>query len=398
MNVITLTQELIRIPSLNPMGRDVDGPPYFENRLTDFLQSHLKELGIPVERQPVMPLRDNLFARIEGRGSLREMLLLLEVHQDTVPVDGMSISPFDAIVADGKIHGRGACDVKGGMAAVLAALSEIAQSDAIDQPTIVVAMTINEENGFDGIRHVCQLAQSGDSRLLPRLPDFAIVTEPTELNVVVAHKGTVRWRCHTKGVAGHSSEPSAGVNAIYRMGEIVCGLRDYAKQGLPANIEHPLVGCPTLSVGMVYGGISVNTIPDHCTIEIDRRTVPDECADAAYEHALRYLEQQLGTGGVQQETPFLSAPGLSSRHNQALAAALSDVCRRNGAAGDQRGVSYGTDAGPLAAEGVPTVVFGPGSINQAHTKNEWIETDSLESAVQILVDFCQNGARALALP
>ena len=395
-DVVALTQELVRIPSVNPMGREVDGPPYFEDRLTDHLQQLIEQLQLPVERHIVMPKRDNLITRLEGIGKSRESILLLEVHQDTVPVDGMTIPPFEAALANGRILGRGACDVKGGMATLLTTLARLQETAHDDRPTIVAAFTINEENGFDGIRHLCETTNRGKSHLLPRLPDAAIVTEPTELDVVMAHKGTVRWRCHTDGVAGHSSQPDKGINAIYRMSEIVRAFRDYATRGLPTDQQDPWVGGPTLSVGTIHGGISINTIPDRCTIEIDRRTLPNESPPSAYQHALEFLSKHASAEGVTHDAPLLQAPGLSTECNQALAASLSESCHRLDAPGKFTGVSYGTDAGPLSTFGVPTVVFGPGSIAQAHTKDEWIDTDSLETAVTILVDFCRRGSKAWA--
>ena len=124
-DVVALTQELVRIPSVNPMGREVDGPPYFEDRLTDHLQQLIQQLQLPVERHTVMPKRDNLITRLEGIGESRESILLLEVHQDTVPVDGMTIPPFEAALTNGRILGRGACDVKGGMASLLTTLARL---------------------------------------------------------------------------------------------------------------------------------------------------------------------------------------------------------------------------------------------------------------------------------
>lgn len=398
MDVAELTQQLVRIPSLNPMGRDEHEAPYLETRLTHFLEQYLSDLGLPVERQPVFPQRDNLLTRLEGRGQLADKLVLLEVHQDTVPVDGMTVPPFAAEIRDGRIYGRGTCDVKGGMAAVLSAALRLARQPAANQPTVVVAMSINEENGFDGISQLCQAWEGGTSELLPRAPDIAIVTEPTEFDVVVAHKGCVRWKCRTTGRAAHSSMPSAGVNAIYRMAPVIAELARYAESGLPVGRDHPLVGGPTLSVGMIHGGVSVNTVPDHCEIEIDRRLVPDEDPEAAVEHVLAYLAERGITDGVVHERPSIAAPGLSSDQNQALASALARACQRRGVGGRLRGVPFGTDAGPLSLADVPTVVFGPGSIDQAHTKDEWIATDALPPAVDILVDFVQHETPALFRP
>ncbi len=390
-DVLALTQQLIRIPSVNPMGRPLQGPNYLEGRVTDFLQQWAVERQLAWERHTVLPGRDNLLMRLDGRGASRDRIVLLEVHQDTVPIEGMTIDPFGAATEGQRIFGRGACDVKGGMAAMLTTLARLAQSPSTTHPTIVLACTVNEENGFDGVRHVCQLWPHGSSRLLPRQPDVAVVAEPTELDVVIAHKGTVRWRCHTTGRAAHSSNPGAGINAIYRMQPVLAALQEFHEQQLAQYPAHPLLGRPTLSVGTIQGGLSVNTIPDRCTIEIDRRLLPGEVPTEAYAQVSHYLSKQLGEEAApQHDVPFLTSPGLPSGPNQELAEVLSQSARRHAGRGECLGVPFGTDAGALAAAGVPSVVFGPGSIAQAHTKDEWVDIQQLRQAVDILMDFCQR--------
>jgi acetylornithine deacetylase len=391
-DVVHLTQQLVRIPSLNPMGRPLQGPEYLEGRMTDFLEQWARQQGLVCERHTVMPGRDNLLLGLPGRGPASQRLILLEVHQDTVPVEGMTISPFAGEREGERIYGRGACDVKGGMAAMLTTVARLQQDGSATHPSIVLACTVNEEHGFDGVRHVCRLWTAGNSALLARQPDLAIVAEPTELDVVVAHKGTVRWRCHTLGRAAHSSNPAAGDNAIYRMQPVVRALQRYAEQQLPQHTPHPRVGPPTLSVGTIQGGLSVNTVPDRCTIEIDRRLLPHESPAEAYDQVCGYLAEQLGESAAVHDPPFLSAPGLSDERNQQLAEQLSRHARHRAGAGRCVGVPFGTDAGALAGAGVPCVVFGPGSIQQAHTKDEWVDVRQLQQATEILVDFCTGGA------
>jgi acetylornithine deacetylase len=391
LDVVRLAQQLVRIPSLNPMNRPVSGPEYLEGRVTDFLQQLVsQDLGLPCERHPVLPGRDNLITRLEGLGDLAHQTLLLEVHQDTVPVDGMTIAPFAAQLEDGRIFGRGSCDVKGGMSAFLTTIGRLMDEPTSHRPTIVVAFTVNEENGFDGVKHLRDLWQSGKSRLLPAAPTAAIVAEPTELDVVVAHKGTIRWQCHARGRAAHSSNPSAGDNAIYRMGKALEALAKYAQNGFPPQLSHPLVGRPSLSVGTIQGGVSVNTVPDHCVIEIDRRLLPDESAAEARSHLENYLAEHLGDPLIEHAAPFLTSPALSSARNGSLAGSLEQTLRKHGLPGRSKGVPFGTDAGTISGAGVPVVVFGPGSIEQAHTKDEWIAVDSLEASVEVLVDFCRQ--------
>lgn len=387
-DVVQLAQALVRIPSVNPMGRSVSGPEFLEGRVTDFLEQLCRQWNLPCERHEVLPGRDNLLTRVEGQGAGRRTTLLLEVHQDTVPVVGMSIDPWGGEVHEGRLFGRGACDVKGGMAAMLAAFGRRLTESPRDVPHVVLACTVNEENGFDGAKHLRALWEQGSSSLLPACPDAAVVAEPTDLAVVTAHKGTIRWRCHTRGRAAHSCRPHEGENAIYAMSRVVAQLERYAHEIVVTLGHHPQVGHPTLNVGTIQGGVSVNTVPDRCTIEIDRRLLPGESPVKARDHVIHELQTRLGPLTIEHDTPFLVAEGLSDADNTGLARTLASILQRQGLPGHVMGVEFGTDASTLAAGGVPTVVFGPGSIEQAHTKDEWIELAQLRLATNVLYELC----------
>jgi acetylornithine deacetylase/succinyl-diaminopimelate desuccinylase-like protein len=400
--------DLVRIPSVNPMGRPVSGDIYYEHRITGYLESLFRDLNLPFERHPVAPLRDNLITRVEGevppeRGG---KIIMLEAHQDTVPVDGMTIEPFDPRQEGGRIYGRGSCDIKGGMAAMIIAIARLAKEKPPGRPTVVMACTINEEYGFTGATHWAatysgerpnsgrgpELAPAaGRSELLTRVPDATIVAEPTKLNVVVAHKGSARWRCSTRGIATHSSQPQLGDNALYHMARVLTVLEKYASDIVPNLASHALCGRPTLSVGVISGGISVNTVPDNCTIEIDRRVLPVEEPQTAFDHCVEYLQSQLGPKiPVIHDEPYLMTRGLADTHNGELAERLGAAARKHGGPGEPIGVPFGTDAPHFAATGCPTVVFGPGSIDQAHTADEWIDIEQLRAAAEILYDFLRD--------
>jgi acetylornithine deacetylase len=256
---------------------------------------------------------------------------------------------------------------------------------------VVLACTVNEEHGFTGATDwaACYTQQQGkSSKLLARAPDACVVAEPTLLDVVVAHKGAVRWRCHTSGRAAHSSQPHLGDSAVYHMARVLPAIERYAKDVVTGLGKHPLVGTPTLSVGLISGGISVNTVPDACTIEIDRRVLPGENPDDAYQHVLAWLADQIPPGTpVQQEEPYMRTFGLADDNNGALAEQLGAVARRHGGGGQRIGVPFGTDAPHFARTGCPTVVFGPGSIEQAHTADEWLAVDQLQAAAETYYDL-----------
>jgi acetylornithine deacetylase len=264
-----------------------------------------------------------------------------------------------------------------------------------------MACTVNEEHGFTGVSGLCKSLADGAATanasaavasthtiksLLPRRPDAAIVAEPTNLHVVVAHKGAVRWRCHTRGKAVHSSQPQLGENAIYRMAKVLAALEVYQREVVGCLADHPLCGKPTLSVGTISGGLSVNTVPDRCTIEIDRRLAPGENPQAARKHVIDFVETQTAFGNyVEHDPPWLESRGLGDQHNAALATSLvAAVWDATGRKAETKGVSFGTDAAMIAGSGIPCVVFGPGSIQQAHTADEWVPLAEVEQAAEAL--------------
>lgn len=393
MDLVATLSDLIAIPSVNPMGRQVVGDTFLEARVTNYLEALFTRMGLPWERTTVEPGRDNIVARFDGEpgSGAAERILMLEAHQDTVPVDGMTIPPFTPEVRDGRIYGRGSCDIKGGMAAMLGALSRIVEERPADRPTIVMACTVNEENGFSGARALVESWEKGTSKLLPRRPDAVVVAEPTLLDVVVAHKGALRWRLRTRGRASHSSQPDRGVNAVYRMAKVLLALERFQNDLAPTLPAHPLCGGVTLSVGSVHGGISVNTVPDECAIEIDRRLVPGEEGQDAFLELKRYLDRcpELDFD-IEHETPWMWGVTLSDTINRPLGERLAAAAR--GVAGRSRliGVPYGTDAAIINRGGAPAVVFGPGSIAQAHTCDEWLDLEQLRLASEILYRFASG--------
>jgi acetylornithine deacetylase ArgE len=358
------------------MGRIIEGPAVGEARLTDRLERLLVALGARCRRQPVAPGRDNLVAELTWPGAGRPVML--EAHQDTVPVDGMTVSPFGAEVRDGRLYGRGACDVKGGMAAILAAMERLAAEKPRGAASVVAAFTVDEESGFTGVRRLV--------RELPPRMSFAVVAEPTRLEVVVAHKGLVRWKVRTRGRSCHSARPADGVNAVYLMAPVLSALEEYAA-GLAGRRSHPLLGSPTLSVGVIRGGTSVNTVPDSCEVEIDRRLLPGEDSAGAVNDCRAFLERRLPGAGIEVEPAWISDLALDTPADSEAARVCLEVVRRVLGRAEPVGVPYGTDGSKLAEAGLPTVVIGPGDIAQAHTVDEWIEIEQLERAVEVYVEI-----------
>ncbi|MBL9094286.1 MAG: M20 family metallopeptidase [Planctomycetaceae bacterium] len=398
LDLVPTLADLISIPSVNPMGRDLDGPEYLEYKVTDYLEQRFKELGLRYKRYHVSPKRENILIRVDGDLPTPEQggpLVLLEAHQDTVPVEGMTIPPWTPTQKDGRIYGRGSCDIKGGLTAMLGAMVRLKEEQPKKRPTVVLACVVNEEFGFTGATALTQLwTENLRDELVPKRPDVCVVAEPTSLDVVVAHKGTMRWRIHTHGRAAHSSQPHLGDNAVYKMARVLLNLERYAKEVCPTLGSHPLVGQATLSVGLIHGGISVNTVPDRATIELCRRVLPNEKAPEARQKIIDWLNAQEDLKpllpSIEQEPAFISGFSLSDEKNGALADRLAEVSKRITGRGRKIGVPYGTDASRIAAADVPSVVFGPGSIDQAHTCDEWLPLQELPQAAEVLYEFARS--------
>lgn len=377
-NARTLIEKLIALPSVNPMGGEPDGDS-FESRVTEFLSKRFADFGLAFRRDEVEPGRENIIAWLPAE-SESAPIVLWEAHQDTVPVEGMTVEPFVAVERAGRIYGRGACDVKGPMAAMLAALEQLA-ADRSNAATVVFAASVNEEFGGTGARRIASTWSEATSFPFHRDPDAVIVAEPTCLHVVAAHKGTVRWRLRAAGVAAHSSTPQLGENAIYRMAKAVSALEHYASDIAPALHTHPELGGPTLSVGRIQGGVSVNIVPEDCWIEIDRRLVPGEEPESAWRHVADYLEQA-GCEVVCDE-PYLASRPLPDDRNRDVVAKVVSASARHGRACETQTAAYCSDAARLSHW--PTIVFGPGDIAQAHTCDEWIDAEQLDLAEQIFL-------------
>ncbi|WZO99649.1 M20 family metallopeptidase [Isosphaeraceae bacterium EP7] len=376
MDAVTrLLSDLVSIPSVNPMGRSLKGPDFLETRIGDYLDSYFRDLGVSYTREPVAPGRDNIIARFEPPGS--RSTLLFDAHQDTVPVDGMTIPPFEPSIRDGRLYGRGSVDIKGGLAAMLAAFSRLVRERPEGAATVIMACTVDEE-----FTHIGSSALA----LNTRGADLAVIAEPTLLDLVDRHKGAVRWKIRTAGVACHSSTPHLGDNAIYRMAGVLDALAEYAGE-LARSEPDKVLGPPSLSVGRIDGGLSVNVVPDWCEIDIDRRLIPGETGPDAIGRAESYVKAHIARPDlVEFLPPWVNMPALCPDAERLgpwlnpLKAAIQSI---RGVAPSVHGVPFGTDAGPIGATGLPCVVFGPGDIAQAHTKDEWVDLDQVRAAAEI---------------
>lgn len=394
LSVVDILGQLVAVPSVNPMGGPVDPAICFESRVSDWLVSFFESIGAAYERIEVSPGRDNVIARYDSPGA--DCTILLDAHQDTVPVDGMTIAPFEPKIADGRLWGRGACDVKGGMAAMLSAFRRLVREQPAGAANVVLSCSCDEEATITGITDLVSYWSTarGRSLLLQTAPNVAVIAEPTELDVVVAHRGVTRFKIRTKGRACHSSDPTQGVNAIYRMARLVSALQEYSENLSHTVKAHPLCGGATLSVGKISGGTSVNIVPDECVIEVDRRVTPGENLDRVVADIREFLTARL-TFAFEFDPPWIECAALTDSDNVKLAGAVLACVTAIDGPHSAVGVPYGTNASLTCGAGVPSVVFGPGSIQQAHTRDEFIDIAQLEKAAEIYFRFCVDGYQQL---
>ena len=382
MRTEKLLADLIALPSVNPAfapAGEVSAPStrhgdwhYGEKKVADFLASVAADAGLDVEFQAVLPGRANFIARLQPKNKVRQTILLAP-HLDTVGADGKQFIP---IRKNGRLHGRGACDTKGSVSAMLSALCELAASKTRPQETaIVFAGLIDEENIQAGSR---ALAASGFKA------DLAIVGEPTRLQVVTAHKGSLWLRLETHGRAAHGATPHLGKNAIHEMARIVDVLEtDYAAR--LRRRKHKLLGVGTVNVGKISGGKQANIVPDHCDILVDRRTLPGETEAGVRREISALLKRKKLSAQISSDK---SVPCVALETDSKLPL-VQQFFRSAGQPGPV-GVQYFCDAAVLAAAGIPGVVFGPGDIAQAHTADEWISVSELEQSKDLLVRFLNS--------
>jgi acetylornithine deacetylase len=377
-----LLAELIALPSVNPAfvpsngtaARQARLPESYhgEKNVADFLMSVAARAGLEVEFQKVLPGRSNLIARLLPKNKIKQTILLAP-HLDTV---GAEATRFIPQRKNGRLHGRGACDTKGSVAAMLSALCELANSKSRPFETeIVFAGLIDEEHAQAGSR---ALAASGFTA------DLAIVGEPTKLQVVTAHKGSLWLELETRGKAAHGATPQFGKNAIHEMARIVDLLEtDYAAQ--LRKRTHKLLGSATVNVGTISGGTQPNIVPDFCKISVDRRTVPGE-TDAGVRREIAALLRARKLSANISSAKLAPALPLETNYK------LSLVRKFMKSVGQSKplGVHFFCDAAILSAGGIPSVVFGPGDIAQAHTADEWISLAELERGKNLLLRFLNS--------
>ena len=363
-SVVELLQALIRIPSVNPHG-DPGADGVGEARIAEYLAEFLRGLGARVELREVLPGRPNVVAHWPGDRACKPRILFAP-HTDTVSVLGMSIDPFGGELRDGKVWGRGASDTKGPMAAMLWALREMREKLPALGHEIWFAGLMSEEAEQHGSK-----ALSAEERF-----DFVIAAEPTGLDVVHTHKGSCFLNLRTRGRAGHASRPDLGENAIVKMLRVLAWIEDELAREFAA-LHDPVLGHPTLSIGTIRGGSKTNIIPEECEASVDLRFIPAQFTPDLADQLTTRLRAVCP--GVEIDMPI--APPLYTDPSHPLIAELGECGAK------PVGAPWFCDACFFSERGMPAVALGPGSIAQAHTKDEYIAVADLEKGVEFFQQF-----------
>jgi len=364
-----LLEQLVAIDSVNPtLVAGGAGEAEIARFVTAWLDAH----GLDVETQELGPSRANVIGRARGSGDGRS--LILNAHMDTVSVAG-AVDGLQPRVEGNRLYGRGAYDMKGSLAAIMLVAAEAAERNLAGD--VIVTAVADEEAGSIGTEAVARTV----------VADAAIVAEPTELRLALAHKGFVWVEIETRGRAAHGSRYDLGIDAIALMGHVLVGLGDLDERLRAGDAPHPLLGHGSLHASLIEGGQELSTYPERCLLKIERRTLPGESA----EHVEEQLRALAAPVGATVKRLFLREALETSRSEPIATTLLRNATDVLGESPQVIGVPFWTDAALLSAAGIPSIVFGPGG-EGAHADVEWVDLDDVEKTVRVLLataaQFC----------
>lgn len=366
-----ILSRLISLPTVNPMERPYASTVPVERPVVEYLESLFSPFGASLLRQSCSPIHESLLVTVAGRTD--GPATLFESHVDTVPADDWPETAFQPRVNVGRLYGRGACDDKGSLAAMVEALLRLLESgERPPQPVLLLAAG-DEECGQTGIRHFAK------NHALPKIAR-AVFGEPTSCQPIIQHKGTIRWDLTARGRSSHSSEPEKGRDAIRDMIRVIDRLRQL-QDGYAAQHNNPLLTPPTITVTMIRGGQTRNAIAQECTAAIDFRIVPGMRCEDASRDVIQAVDQ---LGLETSHGPFQCfASPLSTAPDDPFALAVAALCEQTlGGPAELRGAPYGSDASYCPA-GAAAVVLGPGEIGDAHAIDESVSLSQVADCAEI---------------
>ena len=366
--------DLVAIDSVNPLL--VPGAAG-ESAIARRLAEEMRALGLEVHVTEAAPGRPNVVGVLNGRAPGRALMLC--GHTDTVGVAGMA-RPFDPDVRNGRVYGRGSQDMKGGLAAMVGAARNLVEAGGLETGQLILAAVVDEEHSSLGAEALVRTWRA----------DAAVVTEPTGLDVAVAHKGFQWVAVETHGRAAHGSRPLEGRDAILRMGRVLAAL-EALDRSLHAGRSHPLLGTASLHASLIHGGQELSTYPDRAWLEFERRTLPGEPSSVAVDELDRII-QQLRAADTEFEAerrPMLSRDAYEIDPDSSLPAELTQAARESGAAPGTVGMTFWTDAAILGSAGIPAAIYGPGGAG-LHSTEEYVVLDDVHTCCRTLTALARQ--------
>ena len=373
---IRLLRELVAVNSVNPTL--VRGAPG-EREIAGLIADEMRRGGLDVSIEIVADGRPNVVGVLDGRASGRTLMLC--GHTDTVGVTGM-IEPFTPVERDGRLYGRGAQDMKGGVAAMIAAATAIAGRGHLASGRLVVACVVDEEHSSIG----------ADALVTSWRADAAIVTEPTDLAIAVGHKGFAWVDIVVEGKAAHGSRPKDGQDAILRLGRVLNRL-EALDRTLQARPPHPLVGTGSLHASIIEGGRELSSYPDRATLQMERRTLPNEVDGIALQEVQQILDALTGEDQTFRgtATAVFSRPAYQIAADHELPHVLAEALTQAGGQPRITGASFWTDAAVLGHAGIPSILFGPGGAG-LHSTEEYVNVADVvlcrDALMNLVRRFC----------
>ena len=371
---LTLLKQLVAVDSVNPSL--VPGAAG-EAAVARTIAEAMRGMGLKVETQDAAPGRPNVVGTLEGRMPGRSLMFC--GHIDTVGVAGMP-APFDPSEKDGRIYGRGSQDMKSGVAAMIDVARVIAESGGLAAGKLVIACVVDEEHASIG----------ADALVTRWRADAAVVTEPTDLQVAIAHKGFEWVEIETEGRAAHGSRPREGRDAIRLMGRVLNGL-DALDRQLQSRPPHALLGTASLHASLIEGGRELSSYPDRCHLQMERRTIPGEAPGAAareVDELLRRLHGEYSDFKAASKSMFARSPyEITANHELP-----QSMLRAAGSSAKPIGMSFWTDAAILGDAGIPSILFGPTGAG-LHSVEEWVDSQSVIQCRDALVALARDWCR-----
>jgi acetylornithine deacetylase len=379
--VVSILHDLVRINSINPDL--VPGAPG-ESECARYIVSLMQSWGLEVINRELAPGRHNAIGILRGSGGGRT--LLFNGHMDTVSVAGMH-EPFSGAVRDGRLYGRGSLDMKGSLAATLAAAHALVESGRRLRGDVVFTYVADEEYASIGTEGIVADIHAGR---LPR-PSAAINTEPTDQKLGIGHKGFAWAEIETLGVAAHGSRPDLGVDAIAQMGKVLVEISRLQAR-LSAGERHPLLGAGSVHASLIQGGRELSSYPDRCRLQIERRTVPPESGEAVAGELGGILERLARDDAAFQATSrvrFVRNPWQADLKSEIVETLRGTVARVMAGPAETMTQSAWLDSALLGDAGIPTIVFGPGG-QGLHSEVEWVSCDSLVMCANVYADVIEQ--------